>query len=65
MTSGTSERWLWGLSQWSSGETVLPLLGARVWSLIGELRSCMRGDVEKKKKEGSEGGLEKEDGSWQ
>ena len=41
----------WGLPCWSSGwESMLPMQGVRVWSLVGELRSRKPGGVARKEK---------------
>ena len=41
----------WGLPSWSSGwESMLPMQGVRVWSLVGELRSRKPGGVARKEK---------------
>ena len=41
----------WGLPCWSSGwESMLPMQGVRVWSLVGELRSRKLGGMARKEK---------------
>ena len=41
--------------QYSGSDSMLPLQGARVPSLVEELRSCMPRGMAKKKKQGGEG----------
>ena len=48
----------------SGQDSELPLKGARVWSLVGELRPCMLCDVAKKKNKKNESGETESQSSW-
>ena len=48
----------------SAQDSELPLKGVGVWSLVGELRSCMLCGVAKKKNKKNESGETESQSSW-